>query len=131
MDNQVYYRIGEFSKLSNLSVRTLRYYDEINLLKPDITDRYSGYRYYTDNNLYEAYLINLLKSVNFSLEEVLMFKNCMDINMVDNKVEELNNSIDELHSKIKRLEIIKDELTLNNDIKKLVLQNNDENRMVA
>lgn len=42
--------IGETSKLTGISVRTLHYYDEINLLKPsEVTE--SGYRYYDDNAL--------------------------------------------------------------------------------
>lgn len=40
------YRIGEFSKLTKVTVKTLRYYDEIGLLKPAHTDRWNGYRYY-------------------------------------------------------------------------------------
>ena len=41
------YKIGEFSALTGLSVKTLRYYDEINLLKPSNVDNYTNYRYYT------------------------------------------------------------------------------------
>ena len=41
------FRIGEFSKLSRTTVKTLRYYDEIGLLKPEATDPQSGYRLYT------------------------------------------------------------------------------------
>ena len=40
-------KIGEFSKLSRVSVRMLRHYDEIGLLKPAETDRFTDYRYYT------------------------------------------------------------------------------------
>ncbi|MEZ4832447.1 MAG: MerR family DNA-binding transcriptional regulator [Caldilineaceae bacterium] len=40
-------KIGEFSKLAQVSVKTLRYYAELGLLKPDWVDRYTGYRYYT------------------------------------------------------------------------------------
>lgn len=59
------YRIGEFSKMTDLSIRTLRYYDSIGLLIPYEIDRFTGYRYYTDDNLSEVYLIKLLRSVNF------------------------------------------------------------------
>lgn len=61
------YRIGEFSKMTDLSIRTLRYYDSIGLLIPYEIDRFTGYRYYTDDNLSEVYLIKLLRSVNFIL----------------------------------------------------------------
>ena len=39
-------KIGEFSKLSRVSVRMLRHYDEIGLLKPAEIDRFTDYRYY-------------------------------------------------------------------------------------
>jgi len=40
-------KIGDFSKLSRASVKTLRYYDEMGLLKPVEVDRFTGYRYYS------------------------------------------------------------------------------------
>lgn len=44
-----YYRTGEFAKMANLSIRTIRYYDQIGLLKPSqIAD--NGYRLYTDKD---------------------------------------------------------------------------------
>ena len=44
-------KIGEFSKLSRVSVRMLRHYDEIGLLKPAETDRFTDYRYYREDRL--------------------------------------------------------------------------------
>ena len=44
-------RIGDFSKLSRVSVKTLRFYDEMGLLKPVEVDRFSGYRHYTPEQL--------------------------------------------------------------------------------
>lgn len=39
-------KIGDFSKLSRISIRMLRHYDEIGLLVPASTDSFTGYRYY-------------------------------------------------------------------------------------
>ena len=44
-------KIGDFSKLSRVSVRMLRYYDEIGLLKPAEIDRFTDYRYYSEAQL--------------------------------------------------------------------------------
>ena len=44
-------KIGEFSKLSRISVRMLRHYDEIGLLKPAEIDRFTDYRYYREDQL--------------------------------------------------------------------------------
>lgn len=44
-------RIGEFSKLAKTTVKTLRYYDKVGLLKPAFTDSVTSYRYYTEEQL--------------------------------------------------------------------------------
>lgn len=62
--------IGEFSKVSNVTVKTLRYYDEIGLLKPAQVSRESGYRYYAVSQLKSILFINRLKRYGFSLEEI-------------------------------------------------------------
>jgi len=63
-------RIGDFSKLSRVSVKTLRFYDEMGLLKPVEVDRFSGYRYYEFDQLPRLYRILALKDLGFSLEEI-------------------------------------------------------------
>ena len=45
------YKIGEFSKLTNVPIKPLRYYDEINLFKPQEIDLFSGYRYYSKEQI--------------------------------------------------------------------------------
>lgn len=64
------YKIGEFSKLVNLSIKTLRYYDEIGLLKPDYKDEFSGYRYYTSTQTSIINKIKLLQEASFKLSEI-------------------------------------------------------------
>ena len=54
------YKIGEYSKITDLAVRTLRYYDEIGVLKPEYIDDFSGYRYYTDRNITEQFQVFLI-----------------------------------------------------------------------
>ena len=44
-------KIGEFSKLSRISIRMLRYYDDIGLIKPYFIDPVNGYRYYHEESL--------------------------------------------------------------------------------
>ena len=63
-------RIGDFSKLSRVSVKTLRFYDEMGLLKPVDVDRFNGYRYYEFDQLPRLYRILALKDLGFSLEEI-------------------------------------------------------------
>ncbi len=63
------YTTGEFAKRANVSVRTIRYYDETGLLKPAIT-KASGYRFYTDSDFAKLQKIIVLKRLGFSLEEI-------------------------------------------------------------
>lgn len=62
--------IGEFSKICEVSTKTLRYYAEIGLMTPDEINPKNGYRYYSIRQLKKMLLINRLKSYHFSLEEI-------------------------------------------------------------
>ena len=60
-------KIGDFSKLSRVSIRMLRHYDEIGLLAPGKVDAFTGYRYYGEEQLPTIYRINALKEMGFGL----------------------------------------------------------------
>ena len=64
-------KIGEFSKLSRVSVRMLRHYDEIGLLKPAEIDRFTDYRYYREDQLPTAGRIAALKDMGFPLADIV------------------------------------------------------------
>ena len=64
------FRIGDFSKLGRVPVKTLRYYDEIGLLKPSEVNRYNRYRYYTVEQLPALNRILVLKELGFPLEQI-------------------------------------------------------------
>lgn len=62
-------KINEVAKLVNISVRTLHYYDDINLLKPSKINS-SGYRIYDDENLKKLQQILFLRELDFSLKDI-------------------------------------------------------------
>lgn len=64
-------KIGEFSKLSRVSVRMLRHYDEIGLLKPAEIDCFTEYRYYREDQLPTVCRITALKDMGFSLADIV------------------------------------------------------------
>jgi len=64
------FRIGEFSKLSQVSVKTLRYYDQIGLLQSAEVDRFTSYRYYSTDQLHRLNRILALKDLGLSLEQI-------------------------------------------------------------
>lgn len=63
-------KIGEFSRLSQVTVKTLHHYDEMGLLKPSLTDPFTSYRYYTLDQLPRLHTIMALKELGLSLEEI-------------------------------------------------------------
>lgn len=63
------FRIGEFSKLTKTTVKTLRYYDEMGLLKPEEVDGFTGYRYYSTRQLYPLQRILALRQAGLSVDE--------------------------------------------------------------
>jgi DNA-binding transcriptional MerR regulator len=64
------FKIGDFSRLSQVSVKALRYYDEVGLLKPVQVDRWTGYRYYALDQLPRLNRILALKDLGLSLEQI-------------------------------------------------------------
>ncbi|MBK8024175.1 MAG: GyrI-like domain-containing protein [Chloroflexi bacterium] len=64
------FKIGVFSRLVQVPVATLRYYDYVGLLKPDRVDAQTGYRYYSADQLPRLHRILALRGLGFSLEEI-------------------------------------------------------------
>ena len=62
--------IGEYSRLTQVPAKTLRYYDEIDLFKPRWVDRLTGYRYYTVEQLPHLYRILSLKELGLTLDQI-------------------------------------------------------------
>ena len=63
-------KIGDFARLSQVSVVTLRYYDEMDLLKPVKVDTFTGYRFYSADQLPRLNRILALKDLGFTLEQI-------------------------------------------------------------
>lgn len=63
-------KIGEFAKMCGTKISVLRHYDREKLLEPQYTDKFSGYRYYTSEQILVFYRINALKKAGFSLQEI-------------------------------------------------------------
>ncbi|NWF70279.1 MAG: MerR family transcriptional regulator [Chloroflexi bacterium] len=64
------FKIGDFSKLSRVSVKMLRHYDQLGLLKPAYVDPFSEYRYYSADQLPRLNRILALKDLGLTLEQI-------------------------------------------------------------
>lgn len=111
------YSTGKFANLANTTIRTIRYYDSIGLLKPSFVED-NGYRYYTDEDLLKLQRIISLKNLGFSLEEIypLTLKNDKD-----SLVESLDLQLNLVKKKIQSLENLRETLVTT----KSLLKNNE------
>lgn len=94
-----YYSIGEVSKITNLSIQTLRYYDQIDLFKPSYIDPKTNYRYYSESKLYYLDLIKSLKYLGTPLEDIKQAQNYT----IEELVEFLEEQEQVIESRIQRL----------------------------
>lgn len=86
-------QIGEFANWCNTEISVLRYYDKTGLLEPEYTDKFTGYRYYSEAQVSQFQKIVLLKEAGFSLSEiklVLNNKNNVLKSLLEKKRAELN-----------------------------------------
>jgi len=63
-------KIGDFSRLSQIGIHALRNYDKLGLLQPEYIDEFTGYRYYTLEQLPRAHRIMALKGMGLSLHQI-------------------------------------------------------------
>ncbi|MFZ2539684.1 MAG: MerR family transcriptional regulator [Oscillospiraceae bacterium] len=78
-------KIGDFSKLSRVSIRMLRHYNDIGLLIPESVDEFNGYRHYSETQLPTANRIEALKNMGFSLGVITkMLKEYSDTELLKN-----------------------------------------------
>jgi effector-binding domain-containing protein len=102
------FKIGEFSNLSGLSINTLHHYNEIGILKPEQIDEFTGYRYYSAQQLVTVNKIMALKDAGFSLNEiakVLYSIPSIDsiISMLEEKAEILEQALKNESERLNRL----------------------------
>lgn len=102
------YRIGEFSRMCRVTIHTLRYYDQQGLLSPARVDRYTGYRYYSGEDLKRMHTLLGLKEAGFSLEEIkaLLDGASSPEGLLTAKKAELERSLDAVHRTLLQLESI-------------------------
>ncbi len=108
------YRIGEFSKLSGLSIDTLYHYDKMKILEPAMVDRFSGYRYYEASQLVTVNKIIALKDANFTLDEIAsVLHRKLPLSTLIHLLEDKSLQLeDELNKEISRLERLRTNIFL-------------------
>lgn len=101
------YKIGDFAKLLNTSVRTLRYYNSLGLLIPVEIDVFTGYRYYDDKQINDFNKIKLLQEAGFSLEEIKKYQGLLTNEIMLKKKKELLKETQNINEKIKKIDYLR------------------------
>ncbi len=95
-------RIGDFAKIFDINIKTVRYYESIGLIIPAYVDIYSGYRYFNEDNVKRMNEIIALKELGFSLEEIKYFSE----DDIKKKIRDYEEKILDIKEQIKDLKKI-------------------------
>ena len=102
---ETYFSVGELSKLTNVPIQTLRYYDKMGLLKPAYINKQNNYRYYSINQFIKIDLLKQCKLMGLSLKEIEDL--LKDEITADSMIKILEQQRVVLDKKIKELEAVK------------------------
>ena len=108
------YTIGDVAKLMNISIYTLRYYDQIDLFKPAFTDPKTNYRYYEDTQLFQLDWIKSLRSIGTPLEkihETYQISTAEQLHFLDEQEQVVNEQLSELTAVQKNIAQVRQYLT--------------------
>ncbi|RCX22834.1 DNA-binding transcriptional MerR regulator [Fontibacillus phaseoli] len=103
------YKIGVFSKMNRVSIKTLRHYDELGLLHPAYVEEFTGYRYYSADQMPRLHQILVLKEVGLSLQEIKQAlepsaTNEQMVALLENKRSEVLQTLIAEQQKIRRIQ---------------------------
>ena len=107
------FRIGEFSKLTQVSVRMLRYYDEMELLKPAKVDKWTGHRLYSVEQIPRLNKILYLRDSGLNVSEIALALTMDEQSLLaqlDKKHIEIENAIQAEREKLRKIELAKSEI---------------------
>jgi DNA-binding transcriptional MerR regulator len=105
-------KIGDFSKLTQVSVRMLRYYDNQNLLKPSRIDPVTGYRMYDVGQVAELQKIVLLRDLGFGVNEIAeTLQNWDDMSLIQRLRDKIGETEAVIAGQMRRIENIEKAIT--------------------
>lgn len=103
-------KIGDFAKIFDISINTIRFYEEKGLLIPAHIDNYSGYRYFDEKNISDMSKILFLKNLNLSLDEIRSY----DDSKIEKKIKEYEDEILKIKENINTLNLIEEKGGIDN-----------------
>lgn len=123
MNMKQYVKIKEFSELTGVSVRTLQYYDEIGLMKPEYTNE-NDHRFYDSNSFSKMFVILSLKNMGMSLSDIHQYINGNDFNIqafIEEEKHRLESAITDIQLRLMRLNNLGHRISEKEDISPYIL----------
>ncbi len=106
-------KIGEFSKLSHLTVKALRFYEKEGLLIPESVDKWTGYRFYETSQLETASRIKAFRQLGLTIDEIKAILNGADLKLIlEAKAEILRNQKEDIDTRLSIIHHILEEDTM-------------------
>lgn len=103
MSKKTKLKIGEFSKMMQVTVKTLRYYEQKGLLLPYEVDEWTGYRYYSIYQMQRLNIIRGLQQQGFTLEEIKeLLEDAEQMPSIDQLTQKIEETEHQLQLLIKR-----------------------------
>lgn len=111
-------KIGDFSKLSKVTIKALRYYEKVGLLVPKYVDLFNGYRYYESTQLVDIARIISLKQIGLSIDEIRkIIVNKMPLeDILEEKKEVLEKNILEYNNMLSKINYLLEEREMKEEI---------------
>lgn len=104
MDINKLFRIGDMTKLFDLSASSIRHYEQLGMLKPEYTDTKTGYRYYSPKQFEIFNAIKYLRAPDMPLEEINDFLNNKDVEKIEEKLIRQKQAVAEKQRELARIE---------------------------
>lgn len=98
------FTIGEMARLFHMNIRTLRYYDEIGVLKPEYVNEETNYRYYSTVQFERLNTIKYLRALDVPLEKILIFLNEKEVSTIVSIFEEQRERVLKKREQLSRIE---------------------------
>lgn len=111
------YKIGDFSKMSKTTIKTLRYYEKEGLLQPIHVDRNTGYRYYETGQLVELSKIISLRQIGLSIKDIKSILKGYNVEeILKKKKKELEKNLTLCHIQLSKINYLLEGENMENEI---------------
>lgn len=104
MESKDLFQIGEVARMFHLSVSSLRHYEAMGLLVPEVTDPETGYRYYSTRQFEPLNTIRYLRALDMPLNEITDFLQNRDLDKMEEKLQQQKEIVIKREQELKRIE---------------------------